>query len=146
MTDESAASRVEDWLRVMAGNAGFRTTRELKSYQNAEKQILDIVRDQDKPLLEVKSLIGKLEVMGGAKCRICGSEMEGMASGPEGLKKSCKTALEGWGADSHSVSSKWWNHLNDSTGWFRQGDEKFLMVAKWLKDIVRDLEARAKQK
>jgi len=44
MTDESAASRVEDWLRVMAGNAGFRTTRELKSYQNAEKQILDIVK------------------------------------------------------------------------------------------------------
>jgi hypothetical protein len=53
MTDESAASRVEDWLRVMAGNAGFRTTRELKSYQNAEKQILDIVHDQHERLQKI---------------------------------------------------------------------------------------------
>jgi len=146
MSDESAASRVEKLLNDLMNQFVPTEVGEQDEWDCRANEILDIVRDQDKPLSEVKSLIGKLEVMGGAKCRICGSEMEGMASGPEGLKKSCKTALEGWGADSHSVSSKWWNHLNDSTGWFRQGDEKFLMVAKWLKDIVRDLEARAKQK
>lgn len=92
--------------------------------------------DTSKKLLD---LLRFLEVVGGAKCRVCGGEMQEASSSAEGIKYTCKAAGKEWEQNKFSVRDPSFDHLNRSEFHTARSkyEEGILFAAEQLKKTLK---------